>query len=123
MGLRRVLIVEDSPNIRQRISDDVSALGGLEVVGYAETAEEAIAAIEQFCPDVVVTDLALKAGSGLDIVRWTLTGPCPMKPHIVVLTNYAYPEYKRQCLTYGAGEFFDKTSEYSDFLSSMRKLS
>jgi CheY-like chemotaxis protein len=41
-------------------------------------------------------------------------------PRIFVLTNYAFPEYKRQCLISGADDFFDKSSDYARFLSSMQ---
>lgn len=118
----RVFLVEDSLPLRTRISDDIAAMGRFELVGFAETQDEAVAAIERLCPDVVITDLQLRLGTGLQVVLQISTGQCSPVPHIIVLTNYAFPEYKRQCLVYGANEFFDKSSEYGQFLSSMRQL-
>jgi hypothetical protein len=41
-------------------------------------------------------------------------------PKIYVLTNYAYPEYRRQCSLVGADGFFDKSAEYDSFLTALR---
>ncbi|MEO8741342.1 MAG: response regulator transcription factor [Casimicrobiaceae bacterium] len=120
---KRVFIVEDSPALRQRICDDVALMKGLKVVGSAETQDEAIAAIARLRPDIVITDLNLRAGTGLEVLRRTADGGCSSRPHIVVLTNFAYPEYKRHCLNSGAHAFFDKSSEYGEFLRSLGNLS
>jgi CheY-like chemotaxis protein len=118
----RVFIVEDSALIRERIIDDLVAMGGYEVTGFAESEGEALVSIEESRPDIVVTDLRLKEGSGVEVVRRVSADPRPPAPRIFVLTNYAFPEYRRQCLANGAEEFFDKTSEYGDFLSLMRQI-
>ncbi|TMI10646.1 MAG: response regulator [Betaproteobacteria bacterium] len=65
----RVFIVEDSPLIRKRIIDNLQALGGFDVVGFAESESSAVAAIVEMKPDVVVTDIRLKEGNGIEVVR------------------------------------------------------
>ena len=65
----RVFVVEDSSLIRKRIIDNVKALGNFDVVGFAESEQEAIDAIVRTQPDVVVTDIRLKEGSGIEVVR------------------------------------------------------
>jgi two-component system, NarL family, response regulator DevR len=117
----RVFVVEDSELIRKRIIENVSTMGGYEVVGFAESANEAIASIAQLHPDIVITDIQLKEGSGIDVVRKIRARPYTPRPRIFVLTNYAFPEYKRQCTVAGADEFFDKSSEYDRFLSLMHE--
>jgi two-component system, NarL family, response regulator DevR len=117
----RVFVVEDSELIRKRIIENVSTMGGFEVVGFAESANEAIASIAQLHPDIVITDIQLKEGSGIDVVRKIRARPYTPRPRIFVLTNYAFPEYKRQCTVAGADEFFDKSSEYDRFLSLMHE--
>jgi two-component system OmpR family response regulator len=115
----RVFVVEDSELIRKRIIENVHSMGLFEVVGFAESQEEAIASIESLRPDIVVTDIQLKEGSGIEVVRKVRARPYVPRPRIYVLTNYAFPEYKRQCAVAGADEFFDKSSEYDRFLSLM----
>jgi DNA-binding NarL/FixJ family response regulator len=117
----RVFVVEDSELIRKRIIENVNAMGGFDVVGYAESADEAVESISELRPDIVITDIQLKKGSGIDVVRKIRARPYVPRPRIFVLTNYAFPEYKRQCSVAGADEFFDKSSEYDRFLSLMRE--
>jgi DNA-binding NarL/FixJ family response regulator len=119
----RVFVVEDSVALRERIVGDIASLDRLDVVGWAESENHAVEAIEELSPDVVVTDLGLKEGSGVNLVRQVRAKRPALPPRIVVLTNYATPEYRARCLQYGADEFFDKTSEYDDFLAVMRKAS
>ena len=117
----RVFVVEDSELIRKRIIENVSTMGGFEVVGFAESAEDAVRSISELRPDIVITDIQLKEGSGIDVVRKVRARPYVPRPRIFVLTNYAFPEYKRQCSVAGADEFFDKSSEYDRFLSLMHQ--
>ena len=117
--LTRVFVVEDSELLRRRIIDNVLALGGFEVVGFAESEEEAVRAIAELKPNIVITDIRLKHGNGIAVVRHVRAHPYSPRPRIYVLTNYAYPEYKEQCSLAGADMFFDKTSEYDRFLESM----
>ena len=115
----RVFVVEDSELIRTRIIENVRSMGQFEVVGFAESENEAIASITSLRPDIVVTDIQLKEGSGIEVVRQVRAHPYAPRPRFYVLTNYAFPEYKRQCSVAGADEFFDKSSEYDRFLSLM----
>ena len=116
----RVFVVEDSELIRKRIIENVASMSGFDVIGFAETARQAVEAIARLHPDIVITDIQLKEGSGIDVVRQVRAQPYAPRPRIYVLTNYAFPEYKRQCSVAGADEFFDKSSEYDRFLSQMQ---
>ena len=121
MGLPiRVFIVEDSSIIRKRIIDNVHALGNFDVVWCAEGQHEAVDGITRTHPDVVITDIRLKEGSGIEVVRKIRLQAQQPKPRIYVLTNYAYPEYKKQCSLVGADDFFDKSSEYDRLLSALQ---
>ena len=118
----RVFVVEDSALIRRRIIDNVQSMSGFDVVGFAESEEEAVEAIKQLRPDVVVTDIRLKEGNGIAVVRQVRAGQITPQPKIVVLTNFAYPEYQAQCTLAGADAFFDKSSEYDSFLTHLRQI-
>jgi DNA-binding NarL/FixJ family response regulator len=117
----RVFLVEDSPLIRKRIVDSLGSLGGFDVIGYSESEDEAVKAIASAQPDVVITDIRLREGSGIEVVRKTHLMPVTERPRIFVLSNYAYPEYKRQCELAGADDFFDKSSEYDRLLDVMQQ--
>ena len=118
--LLRAFVVEDSPLIRKRIIEALEKSGRFEVLGYAESEAEAIESIERLHPAVVITDIRLKEGSGIEVLRRVRRHPYHPAPKVYVLTNYAYPEYKQQCSLMGADDFFDKSSEYDRFLSTLR---
>jgi DNA-binding NarL/FixJ family response regulator len=116
----RVFIVEDSPLIRKRIIENLDSLGGFDVVGFAEAEEAAVAAIVEAKPDVVVTDIRLKEGNGIEVVRQLRQKSFAQRPRIYVLSNYANTEYRRQCELVGADDFFDKSGEYDRFLDALQ---
>ncbi len=116
-----VFIVEDSALIRERMMRDVSLLGNCTVVGVAESENEAVMSIDQLRPTVIVTDIQLKQGSGIGVVRKVRAQSLAMSPVIIVLTNYATSEYRQACLASGADDFLDKTSEYERFLALMKQ--
>jgi DNA-binding NarL/FixJ family response regulator len=118
----RVFVVEDSAPIRRRIMDNLGALGGFDVVGFAESEYEAVDAIDRLRPDVIVADIRLREGNGIDVVRHVRAADPVPRPWIYILTNYAYPEYRAHCSLAGADAFFDKSSEYDRFLVQLRRL-
>src|SRR5262245_47153744 len=65
----QVLVVEDSPIVRERLIRLLSVVPNLRIVSEAATADEAIRKITDLCPDVVTLDLRLGKGSGLDVLR------------------------------------------------------
>lgn len=118
----RVFIVEDSPLIRKRIIDNLHSIGGFAVVGFAESEDDAVAAITEAKPDVVITDIRLKEGNGIEVVRQVRLAPLASRPKIYVLSNYASPEYRHECELVGADAFFDKSGEYDRFLDALQAV-
>ena len=105
----RIYIVDDSPAIRERLIEMVANIPATEVVGVAETADDAVDGILQQQPDCVVLDIRLLEGNGLDVLR----SVHPQAPEIVfaVLTNHADSQYRRLCLAAGASYFYDKNTD------------
>ena len=67
--MTRVLIVDDHPVFRDGLAGLLATLSGVEVTGTAGTAEEALAAITQTAPDVVLMDINLPGASGVEATR------------------------------------------------------
>src|SRR5207302_8879153 len=77
----------------------------------AETEEGADAPVGAATWDVIVLDLQLKVCTGLGVLRSLVSHRAPeAKP--IVLTNYAFPQYRDNSLALGADFFFDKSREY-----------
>jgi DNA-binding NarL/FixJ family response regulator len=119
-GLITVFVVEDSPAIRavltQRLEDDAR----FTVVGHAETAIDAIAALQQHMPDILVLDLHLTQGSGYDVLAHLRKSQAPAGFQSIVFTNYASAAHRKRALELGASSFFDKSMQFDDMLDALR---
>jgi DNA-binding NarL/FixJ family response regulator len=107
----RVFLVEDSPIIRERLTESLSAPGRIEVVGHADTEQAAIAALTGAEWDALVLDLQLKQGTGLGVLK-AIASARPAGSKVIVLTNYAIPQFRDRSVALGADFFFDKSREY-----------
>ncbi|MBK7061117.1 MAG: response regulator transcription factor [Rubrivivax sp.] len=113
MSNLKTFLVEDSPVIRSNLIAALEDLAPVNVVGHAESANDAchqLTALEAAggC-DLVIVDIFLKSGSGLDVLR-SLRGQ-DSSLRRVVLTNYATPGIRAECLALGASEVFDKSRD------------
>jgi DNA-binding NarL/FixJ family response regulator len=106
----RVLLVEDSKVLTERLAEAIRQISAVELVGTVDTEAGALAAIKREPVDVIILDLHLKQGTGFGVMRGLPAGPS--KPRIVVLTNYDLPEYKNAAIALGATHFLDKASDY-----------
>ena len=107
----RVLLVEDSPYIRERLVDLLVEPGRIEIIGHADNEESAVALVRDEPWDVLVLDLQLKRGTGLGVLR-ALAPARRADTKVIVLTNYAFPQYREKSFALGADYFFDKAREY-----------
>lgn len=105
----RVFLAEDSMPIRERIAELLAAKH-IRVVGGAASPQECIVGILDEHPDVVVLDMHLEGGSGLEVLRSVRRA----QPQIafVVFSNYVHPAYVRRYLAEGASSVLDKTLEF-----------
>jgi two-component system chemotaxis response regulator CheB len=75
----RVLVVEDSPTARELLICILSSDPAIEIVGTAQTGEEALEAVEQTRPDVVTMDIHMPRMNGFDATRRIMeTHPTPI---------------------------------------------
>ena len=116
----KVFIAEDSILIRERLKDLLSELQGIEIIGEARDAPEAIKEIGQLNPDVVILDIRMPGGNGIDVLEHiNKNGPSPV---VIMLTNYPYPRYKKRCMDLGADFFFDKSTEFEKVTEVLHQL-
>jgi DNA-binding NarL/FixJ family response regulator len=106
----RVLLVEDSKVLTERLSEAIKQIADVELVGTADTEAGAVAAVKKEAVDVIILDLHLKQGTGFGVMR--ALAATQLKPRIVVLTNYDLPEYKNAAIALGASHFLDKARDY-----------
>jgi DNA-binding NarL/FixJ family response regulator len=105
----RVLLVEDSKVLLERLAEAIRQIPDVELIGTADTESAAVAAVKRDAIDVVILDLHLKQGTGFGVMR--ALAATQLKPRIIVLTNYDLPEYKNAALALGATHFLDKARD------------
>lgn len=105
----RVFLADDSALIRARVTAMLGH-GAFTVVGQGDTPQGCIGGILAARPDVVVLDVQLEGGSGLEVLR-AVRAAMPSVA-FVVFSNSSGPAYRKRYLAQGASRFLDKSEEF-----------
>lgn len=116
----KVFVVDDSAVIRQRLKRLLAEVPQVQVVGEAGDAHVALAAILEQRPDVVLLDIHILNGNGIDVLQRLKQEQ--VAPAVMILTDYPYPEYRKLCLDAGADFFFTKSTEFEQIVPALRQL-
>lgn len=114
-----VLLIDDHELIRQGLAGAFAQADGFDVVGQAGSVAEGLAQAGALVPDVVVTDVRLPDGSGLDVVRALRKESTSIG--LVVLTMYAGDEQLFAAMDAGASGFVGKDAPTSTVLRAARQ--
>ncbi|MCX8056965.1 MAG: response regulator [Ignavibacteria bacterium] len=109
-----VLIVDDSKQIREQIKNMISARFKSLKFYDAENLSEAVKIINTQPPDILILDLALPDGNGLELIEQTknkLTNTTK-----IILTNYPYKQFRQRAFELDVEHFFDKSIEMQKIL-------
>jgi len=114
----RVLLIDDHELIRNGLGAVIDLEPDMDVVATAATVAEGLAAYDRLQPDVVITDLQLQDGTGLDIVRTVrkksdTTG-------LVVLTMHSGDEQIFAAMQAGASGFVGKDAPSTEVIKAAR---
>ena len=107
------LVVEDSPQIAERLVELVSVPNRVEVVATAATEDEALAACDRHTIALAIVDLQLAQGTGFGVIRRLRAATGSNPACIVVLTNHAVPALKVAAFEAGADYFLDKSKDFA----------
>ncbi len=118
--MKRLFIVDDSRQIRERLISLLNGAGQLQVVGQSASAEEAWEAVDQLRPDILVLDIRLPGRNGIELLRDVKQRHPGLR--VLIMTNYDYPEYRRQSILAGADMFFNKTMEFEALIEALKKI-
>ena len=116
--LYRVLIVEDSKVLVERLRETFATLENVEVVGAVDEESRAIEAVKGGNIDAIVLDLQLRVGTGFGVVQRLGSE----RPTIIVFTNYVLPEYKRRAEDLGIKYFLNKFADYERLPQLVQEL-
>jgi DNA-binding response OmpR family regulator len=111
--MMNALVVEDSPQIAERLVELVSVPDRVEVVATAATEDEALAACDKYTIALAIVDLQLAQGTGFGVIRRLRASAGANPACIVVLTNHAVPALKVAAFEAGADYFLDKSKDFA----------
>ena len=117
---RSVYIVEDHPIFRQGLNQLIDAEPDLEVCGDAATVTEAMQSLDSAQPDVVIVDLSLADGDGLELIKkirnetWHLP--------VLVLSMHDENMYAERMLSAGANGYIMKQAGADQLLTALRRV-
>jgi len=114
----RVLLVEDSPVLAERLREALDTLENVEVVDAVTDESAAVAAVKAQRVDVIILDLQLKEGTGFGVVQRLGKD----RPKIIVFTNYMLPEYQRLADAMGVEYFLNKSKDYERLPQLIQEL-
>jgi DNA-binding NarL/FixJ family response regulator len=117
-GPLRVLIVDDHELVREGLVGAFAREEGTEVVGSVGTVTEAVTAYHQDRPDVIVTDLQLQDGTGLDIIRQVRQ--TDEKIGLVVVTMHSGDDQIFAAMEAGASAFVGKDAPSTEVVRAAR---
>jgi DNA-binding NarL/FixJ family response regulator len=116
----RILIIDDHPVVREGLTAVLEGVPDVRVVGTAESAEEALAAIKTARPDIVLLDLELPGMSGIDAIPRLIAGSDHVR--VIVLTAYDTEERVLGAIRAGAGGYLLKGAAASEIVHAIRAV-
>jgi two-component system, NarL family, response regulator NreC len=116
----RVLVVDDHAVVRAGLTLLLNAADDVEAVGEAGSARDAIFQARSLNPDVVLLDVVLPDGSGIDIVPQLLHEHPELK--ILVLSMQDDASYVREAFAAGASGYVLKEAADSEVVSAIREV-
>src|ERR1700744_1680528 len=117
---KRVVVVDDHPLFRDRLTQLINQEPDLEVCGESETAEQAVQLIRRLIPDLVIVDITLKGSSGLELIKGirALSIGIP----VLVLSMHEESLYAERALRAGATGYITKNQAADEVRGAIRRV-
>jgi two-component system, NarL family, response regulator DevR len=116
----RVFLLDDHEVVRRGLKELLEADGGVEVVGEAGTAEQALARIPPTKPHVAVLDVRLPDGDGIEVCREVRSRHPEI--HCLMLTSFTDDEALLQSMLAGASGYVAKQIRGADIVDAVRRV-
>jgi DNA-binding NarL/FixJ family response regulator len=113
--------VEDSPVFVSAIQELLSGIPGVSMMGSAAEAGLAVQEIQRLAPDVIILDLHLKSGTGMDVLRAVRRG-VGTPPVSIVFSSCLDESCRKIFRRHGADFVVDKSENYSQLAEVIRSI-
>jgi len=119
--MKTILIVEDSEATRHRLQEAITDGGQFELTGSVSTYNEALNFIRQTPPDILLTDLDLPDGSGVDLIK-LINLPVVRTELAIVITVFGDGYHVIEALKAGASGYLLKDDNFMDINEAISQM-
>lgn len=116
----RVVLAEDQAMVLSAFASLLELEDDIEVVATAANGEEALAAVSQHRPDVLLTDIEMPLLSGLEVARRVADDGLAVR--VVIFTTFARSGYLRRALDAGVAGYVLKDAPITDLVDALRRV-
>lgn len=116
----RIMIVDDHPIVREGLTLRISAQPDLKVCGEAATEDEAVTRVAELSPDLLIVDISLESGNGLDVIKRVKAAHPSVK--MLVLSGFKESIYGERALRAGAMGYVNKQESNAKLLEAIRTI-
>ena len=113
----RVIVADDHAVVREGITRILATSDRIELVGEAETGDQAWLLIKDLAPDVALLDIRMPSMTGIDIIRSINSANLDTKS--LILTNYDNPDYILEAISEGAHGYILKAIDPNSLIKSV----
>ena len=113
----KVIVADDHAVVREGITRILATSDRIELVGEAETGDQAWLLIKDLSPDVAVLDIRMTLMTGIDIIRSINAANLSTKS--LILTNYDNPDYILEAISEGAHGYILKAIDPNSLIKSV----
>jgi len=116
----QVLIVDDHPVVRDGLTTIINHEQDLNVCGEADDAHEALKAVTELKPDVVIVDISLKSSDGIELTKNIKAGNSKLP--VIVLSVHDESVYAERALLAGAKAYLMKDAVSENIVKAIRTV-
>jgi DNA-binding NarL/FixJ family response regulator len=116
----RILIVDDHPSVREGLALRISLHADLEVCGETESEEQAMTLVKQLKPDLVLVDISLKSGHGLELIKRIRAMDPVVK--MLVISGFQESLYAERACRAGALGYLNKQESSEKMIEAIRTV-
>jgi DNA-binding NarL/FixJ family response regulator len=116
----RIVIVDDSNLVRERLVKMLNATSGIEIAGEATNSYDALRVIQDKKPHIVIIDIKIPGENGMEVLK--KIKKVNKAVIAIIITNYPITQYRTNCFENGADYFYDKSYEYGKVVETIEGL-
>ncbi|MGI9518187.1 MAG: response regulator transcription factor [Pirellulaceae bacterium] len=118
--MRKIMIVDDHPMFREALSQRIGMEKEFEVCGEADNEQEALQRLDELHPDLLLVDISLKSGNGIELVKQVRSRFPGVKQ--LVISTHAESLYAERALRAGADGYVNKQQPSEDVITAIRSV-